>query len=807
MKLLGLPDWWLLCATASSVRGAPSNRYGHAMAAGDGQLWVFGGSALVEGSDGGSHHEANELWRYNASGKTWALIQASSPPPPRLGHRMVSIPANSWVLVFGGRTAACVLGDLWRLQLGYGPGYEATWERLTATGAAPGPRFSHAMQEHPTDNSFWLHGGVGGGDGDGPHNSLYGDLWNCRIGTASASWQRVGVGGPRPSARASHALAFGSGHLWLHGGFGAEGQTKCFNIEEGYWHELQPGPPRQGHVAFFTDGFFWIYGSSGSSSVSDMFRYDQARDRWASVNSGASRLPESRTLHAAAFAEGTLWLHGGTPADNRSASFGDLWSWPADSGDWSLLDSYNSLGHQHTRNFVVGWAISSALFCAVAVIALPFFTLRTSLWKASACCLCWPFAWSPRRRADFATTMTLAVLGLSLPVITAMAFARWMASPGILALDILSGPATSAAYGVTSVTLLCCFRLAMSIRTPAGSAKRQLADPMHLALFLLEAFKADIRLVRLEFLRELHESRGVWPRRQEAEKMKTRSGWSALLSHAEVVTWAKAMLREPQQQRVISVSHMWEAPEHPDPFGFQSSELVGLLEDGWRRDPTMIVGVFIDFMSLYQFRRQKHQEKAFQRALCQMHLLYVHDWTHTVSLTGLTPWSWKDRQGPTSPQLHCELPGSDVVGLQRCQPGALKGNSTEYLQRGWCLAELQWSCLRSSRKFGQVLGTASFKSQQLLQKAPKSPTSFRYELEKTCFSQPSDFFLLVSAHGLAFQEQARELEILELESLPEAEVDILADALQPFQALEQLELSRCGIGAPGLALRLTWLLS
>ena len=51
-------------------------RYGHAMAAGDGQLWVFGGSALVEGSDGGSHHEVHG--RYDSSGG------AEGTPNPKL---------------------------------------------------------------------------------------------------------------------------------------------------------------------------------------------------------------------------------------------------------------------------------------------------------------------------------------------------------------------------------------------------------------------------------------------------------------------------------------------------------------------------------------------------------------------------------------------------------------------------------------------------------------------------------------------------------------------------------------------------
>ena len=53
-----------------------------------------------------------------------------------------------------------------------------------------------------------------------------------------------------------------------------------------------------------------------------------------------------------------------------------------------------------------------------------------------------------------------------------------------------------------------------------------LQDPKEFIEFLISA---NIRLVRLEFLLELHEDGRALPRRQEAETMRTRNGDTALV--------------------------------------------------------------------------------------------------------------------------------------------------------------------------------------------------------------------------------------------------------------------------------------
>ena len=108
--------------------------------------------------------------------------------------------------------------------------------------------------------------------------------------------------------------------------------------------------------------------------------------------------------------------------------------------------------------------------------------------------------------------------------------------------------------------------------------------------FLIEA---DIKLVRPEFLRQLHQAGEVWPRCQEAE----------------LLPRALYMPREDEDFATCSVSHCWEAREHPDPCGFQLAQIVLHMdrEEDFCGDVCSKTGrrvyFFIDFLSLYQYKR------------------------------------------------------------------------------------------------------------------------------------------------------------------------------------------------------------
>ncbi|CAJ1354094.1 unnamed protein product, partial [Effrenium voratum] len=160
---------------------------------------------------------------------------------------------------------------------------------------------------------------------------------------------------------------------------------------------------------------------------------------------------------------------------------------------------------------------------------------------------------------------------------------------------------------------------------------------------------ANVRLVRPQFLRELHQAGHAWPRRQEAETARTASGEPALLTHDELEQKAKQGWRA---FSILSFSHCWEAKEHPDPLGYQLAMLVEALQafpaEVTRRmnwgtpalEPNWDAAVFIDYVSLHQFQRSEAEEPYFQAAMRGMHTLYSHDETYTLRLEDLTPTEW-----------------------------------------------------------------------------------------------------------------------------------------------------------------------
>ena len=65
----------------------------------------------------------------------------------------------------------------------------------------------------------------------------------------------------------------------------------------------------------------------------------------------------------------------------------------------------------------------------------------------------------------------------------------------------------------------------------------------------------------------------------------------------------------------------------------------------------------------------------------------------------------------------------------------------------------------------------------------------------------------MSAQRNAFEKKASEARELDLDGLPDTEIDILADSLQSFQVLQQLKLSNCNLNVQGFVLRLSWIQS
>ena len=241
----------------------------------------------------------------------------------------------------------------------------------------------------------------------------------------------------------------------------------------------------------------------------------------------------------------------------------------------------------------------------------------------------------------------------------------------------------------------------------------------------------------------------------------------------EVLGWARG--EKTEIGRIVSVSHVWEAREHPDPYGFQLQKLA---TSGKLRGQDCL---FVDYVSLFQFKRlDETQEESFRRAMKNMHVLYAHEHTRTLRVESLTPegrikdaWCHGElvevydlRSGHVKPVLAADL-------IQ---------NRTAYHQRGWCVAELQWSSTRSESNRSQEVDSSESDQAGV---APMDPDTFRATVGDTLkFTHRSDADAVMQLQRRVFEEKAAGCKALKLSNLS---ADALAVGLTSLDRYPQLE--------------------
>ena len=291
--------------------------------------------------------------------------------------------------------------------------------------------------------------------------------------------------------------------------------------------------------------------------------------------------------------------------------------------------------------------------------------------------------------------------------------------------------------------------------------------------------EADIRLVRGEFLLELHQKSETMIRRQELE---TQHGRAALVCQKELRDWSAGRIK----CQICSVSHCWESKEHPDPFGYQLAILAAHIHAAdW---------FFIDYMSLYQYgRRTDEQYRCFQLAMKHMHVLYAHDFTSTLRIEDLTPEDVQERMASKMVTIYY----APTDSVQPVPVKELKANATSYFDRGWCQAEVQWSLNRS-------IPASSYRIPQrpdheLTGRAPMAPKTFqeRVEAKTFKFTHRSDLKDVLALQESVFLEKAAVCGELVVERLPATEFPILATAVPYYISLEHLVVQQSEMGWDG----------
>ncbi|CAE7865181.1 unnamed protein product [Symbiodinium microadriaticum] len=221
---------------------------------------------------------------------------------------------------------------------------------------------------------------------------------------------------------------------------------------------------------------------------------------------------------------------------------------------------------------------------------------------------------------------------------------------------------------------------------------------------------ADIRLVRFGFLQALVREGRLWPRRQEAEHETFWCHWrqeslSALVAADDLCVGRdnEIHLRAKGGLFIVSVSHCWEAQQHPDPWGFQLKSLVSRLDAEFGTIHNRIGGhyeilLFVDFICLPQYLRTEPEQECFKCAMNSMHLLYAHEALSVRRLEELTPESMK-RFHPSTIDIYSD--DTKRLGPQPFEQLIL--NTTPYEQRGWCVAETQWMATHHMDKYAPMI--------------------------------------------------------------------------------------------------------
>lgn len=214
----------------------------------------------------------------------------------------------------------------------------------------------------------------------------------------------------------------------------------------------------------------------------------------------------------------------------------------------------------------------------------------------------------------------------------------------------------------------------------------------------------------------------------------------------------------------VSISHMWEAREHPDPWGHQLSTMVNRCSN--RKGITWL---FIDYMSLYQFERKStREEDCFRAALRDMHTLYCHEVVEVEILEDLTPSHVQSEQASRKIPIFSTSRNKVVLVCIT----ELTLNPTPHRLRGWCQAEKQWSLLRT-----------------LLEFIPMPPEEFRKVMHNLKFTHRDDSDAVFLLQKKVFLAKTASTTHLQLERPSPEDLALFRVALPHYKRLTHLVIN------------------
>ncbi|MGQ0796780.1 MAG: Kelch repeat-containing protein [Methanobacteriota archaeon] len=307
---LGADTW-----TPRSQAAPPSARWGHAMTyvPDADRIVLFGGNTLLGSSD--------ETWSYDEAADTWTNLNPPVRPIPRYGHAMAYDVQSKRLILFGGGPLGGLFGDTWS--------YDVASNSWTQMQPATGPlgRRSHAMAYDGQSDRVILFGGSGPlGDTD--------DTWSYDVDTDT--WTEMAPSA-RPPPRGGHAMAYDvrSDRVVLFGGFtgvAALDDTWAYDVEADAWSPKGASGPRPsaraGHAMSYDDRIdrVILFGGGDLTPEGDTWWYDLEGDTWTLRSLSVSPSPRQGAAMAYDGPSARTVLFGGVADGVRLA---DTWVYEA----------------------------------------------------------------------------------------------------------------------------------------------------------------------------------------------------------------------------------------------------------------------------------------------------------------------------------------------------------------------------------------------------------------------------------------------------------------------------------------------
>lgn len=209
-------------------------------------------------------------------------------------------------------------------------------------------------------------------------------------------------------------------------------------------------------------------------------------------------------------------------------------------------------------------------------------------------------------------------------------------------------------------------------------------------------------------------------------------------------------------------------------------------------------GVFFDYTSLYQWERSPQEERSYRKAMDAVYIIYAHEASYTLCINELTPHVMRldpKRCGDVMAyDKEDGMPGK--VKRVKIEHLDMSKGETGYVNRGWCISELQWSGLRETNVVPEF-EEMNHEGQRLwkhLAPLPHDLLRKKLSTQEVKFTWREDMEIVIKSQELAFSSKVKQSDTLHLEELDSEQLDFLGDAVHHYKKMKTLEICNSSIG-------------